>query len=64
MTKPRSPIILSAGSCVDVENDWRLHLVAADKVLGGIFIVNGHDYFRDGRPLTSGAPRILSIAAR
>ena len=57
----RSPIVLSEGVCVEIEGDWRLHVATGDRVLRGIFAVNGRDYFGDGRPLTRGAPRIASV---
>jgi hypothetical protein len=54
-------IALSEDKCVAVEGDWHLHFPEPDAVLRGIFSVAGHDYFGDGRPLNSLAPRILSV---
>jgi len=55
-----SPIILAEGRCVEIADDWHIHVATADPVLRGIFAVNGHDYFRDGKPLSPAAPRIVS----
>ena len=60
----RLPVVLSEGAFVEIEGDWRLYIAKGDPVLRGIFAVNGHDYFGDGRPLTRGAPRICSVSAQ
>ena len=60
MAKRSPPIVITAGSCVAIEGDWRLHVAAADPVLRGIYTINGHDYLHDGKSLTAGAPRVVS----
>ncbi|MFT4076829.1 MAG: hypothetical protein QM647_14990 [Asticcacaulis sp.] len=59
----KRPIILSQDRCVSIEGDWRLHFAEGDAVLRGIFSVAGRDYFADGKPLTPGAPKIISVMA-